>query len=204
MTILYNPKTPTLFRRGDDFKVTNQLTDQRFTQVKDWLVTHKMDGMSVIMSINPNDWGIHGRTANTKFNEAQESFMLDQISQAIRNLRTYPLYDDKQVHVYAELLGPGINGNKHNLDKFQLKVFDIRIDDYWLDWDNMRSVCYDAGITPVERIGLRRFSIDDIVALVKERIDSPEYFEGVVARSDPYLYNNRGNRLAFKLKVTDF
>lgn len=204
--ILYNPKTPTLFRRGDDFKVTDVLTDERFALLNEWLVTIKYDGQSVILSVSPDSYGYHGRTANTRFSDAQASFMHDQASVVSKRLRQHPVYEGKDVAIYAELIGPGINGNKHELDEFELHVFDVRINGFWLDWFNMVGVCDDSCLEPVRNIGgSAMLTLDEIVSIVKNKAGrGGEYFEGVVARSDPYLYDNKGNRLMFKLKATDF
>lgn len=201
---MYNPKTRTLLKRGDNFKVINELTDERFAQLNGWLVTNKMDGTSVILSIGDNP-SFHGRTANTKFSAGQSAFMEYQLRESAYCIRSqHPMYDGKQIDIYAELVGPGINGNKHNLDEFELHVFDVRIDGFWLDWGNMLSVVADAELDPVRRLGLAKLDIDDIIAIIDDRSTGLEYFEGIVARSDPYLYDNRGNRLMFKLKVSDF
>lgn len=203
---LYNPKTKTLFKRGDDFKVTGVLTDERYSQLKGWLVTNKDDGCSTILSITPDDYSYHGRTANTRFSDAQASFMHDQASVVSKRLRQHPVYEGKDVAIYAELIGPGINGNKHELDEFELHVFDVRINGFWLDWFNMVGVCDDSCLEPVRNIGgSAMLTLDEIVSVVKNKAGrGGEYFEGVVARSDPYLYDNKGNRLMFKLKATDF
>jgi hypothetical protein len=200
--VLYNPKTLTLFKRGDDFKVKPwEFTDRRFDLLRYWLVTEKKDGMSIILSITPDEWSIHGRSANTKFSDEQSAFLHDEINKAIYNLRQHPVYDGKTIDIYAELVGPGVNGNSHNFKNLQLYAFDVRINDFWLDWTNMASVVQDAGMVTVPII--YTMLLQEIIRYVR---DTPrdEYFEGIVARSDPYLYNNKGERLMFKLKVSDF
>jgi len=200
--VLYNPKTLTLFKRGDDFKVKPWLfTDQRFGLLNYWLVTEKMDGMSVILSANSENYGIHGRSPNTQFTPEQESFLHDQTSAAIGRLSKHILYDGKKVDIYAELVGPGVNGNSHNFKDLQLYVFDVRINDFWLDWTNTASVAQDADLVTVPVI--YTMTLPEIVRLVRDTPQT-EYFEGIVARSDPYLYNNKGERLMFKLKAKDF
>lgn len=200
--VKYNPKTPTLFVRGNDQKVRPwEYKDQRFDLINRWVVTEKKDGMSVILSANQENYGIHGRTPTTRFSAEQESFMHDQTSAAIGRLGQHPRYNGKTVDIYAELVGPGAHGNPHNLKELQLYVFDVRINDYWLDWNNLQSVIADAGLESVPLIGVK--AMPGIVGMIRGRPQG-EYFEGIVARTDPYLYNNKGDRVMFKLKVSDF
>ena len=196
--VLYNPKTKTLFRRDDNFKVmTDHFTDDRYRQVTDWLVTEKMDGMSVILSTND---GFHGRSPRTQFQGKTLAFM----EQAMHSV-AYRFFqkDIENVDVYAELVGPQVQGNPHNLTELQLFVFDVRIGDYWLDWHNVKDVAEKAGLQTVEVKG--RWTMPHIIADVKARkAHGDGYFEGYVARTDPYLYDNQGNRIVWKLKGTDF
>lgn len=206
--VLFNPKTKTLFRRDPaTFKVTNELTDQRYAQIKDWLVTEKMDGMSVILSINTEDHTYFGRSRNTNFNTAQQQFMNEAFHSTHYNL--FKIGFEKPVDIYAELVGPGVQGNPHNLDALSLYVFDVRVNDFWLDWDNVCDIAEKAGVQTVRVIHplRKRLEAIDVVRYVTDMAEhgtGPYYCEGYVARTDPYLYDNMGNRIMFKLKVTDY
>lgn len=205
--VLFNPKCKTLFRRNlDTFKVTNELTDQRYAQVKDWLVTEKMDGMSVILSINTEDYTYFGRSRNTNFNAEQQQFMDEAFHSA--NYQLFKIGFEKPVDIYAELVGPGIQGNPHNLDALELFVFDVRVNDFWLDWDNVCDIAEKAGLQTVSLATPdgERVSAEYVVSFIDYHLKFPqdEYCEGFVARTDPYLYDNMGNRIMWKLKVSDY
>ena len=201
--VLFNPKLKTLFRRGDKFKVIpGEYTDPRFAQVGEWLVTEKMDGTSVILSITEHGTAFYGRTSKSQFTPAMSDFLSAAASTALFSLDPHGIH---QADIYAELCGPGIQGNPHGLTEMKLFVFDVRIGDYWLDWDNVIDVAYKAGLrTPWVFAG--RYDAETLVEnlsrLAKE--GSPRYLEGYVARTDPLLYDNQGNRIMWKLKVSDF
>lgn len=205
--VLFLGKTKTLFRRDlSTFKVTGELTDERYRQVRDWLVTEKMDGMSVILSITPGDCAYYGRSDKTNFNAVQAIFMEQELNYAATML--YQGGFEKSVNLYAELVGPGVQGNPHNLDALTLRVFDARINDFWLDWDNVCDIATRAGLETVKVIHplKKRLKMLDVIWFIKDTASNPsgEYLEGYVARTDPYLYDNMGNRIMWKLKVTDY
>lgn len=202
--VLYNPKTKTLFQRDDKFKViTGQLTDERFGYIDKWLLTEKMDGTSVIISTKDRTWSYHGRTAKSQFTPAMAEF-LDYQSQSAANNLWHSIIP--QADIYAELFGEGIQGNPHGMKGMHLRVFDVRIGDFWLDYENMCDVSDKAGLNTVAYLGT--VSVSDAVGFVKERqrpvTGFTDYVEGVVARTPKYLYDNQGTRLVWKLKRKDF
>lgn len=198
----YNPKLKSLYKRDDNFKFTDKLTDERFRQIKYWTVTEKMDGQSVILSIFPGDTAFYGRSSKTNFSVEQRDFMSDMLDKADRSLIKNPRLYDKTVNIYAELVGPGINGNKHNFSEYRLYPFDVKVDGYWLDYNNMRDVLDDV---PDHHLPehYHWVSLEDVVSWARD-YEGSKYLEGYVARTDPYLYDNKGNRVAFKVKVSDF
>ena len=204
--VLYNPKCKTLFRRGDDFKVTDELTDPRFWQIGNWVATKKMDGTSVIISIHngvDGGYSFHGRTAKSQFTPAMQQFLDDAASEALFSLADHGVY---QADIYAELFGEGIQGNPHGMEGMHLRVFDVRIGDFWLDWENVEDVAVKAGLLPVDvlMVGSTESIVEYIKSYAQHKGDDIPYFEGVVARTDPLLYDNQGNRMMWKLKVSDY
>lgn len=202
--VLFNPKCKTLFRRNlETFKVTDELTDERYRQIPSWLLTEKMDGMSVILSIDPDGVShYYGRSAKTNFDTEKSIFMEQELNYAETMLHQNGVH--KAVDIYAELVGPGVQGNPHNLDALTLRVFDVRVNDFWLDWDNVCDIAEKAGLLTVHCWG--RYPVQDAISVVSsyKSFDDVPYFEGYVARTDPYLYDNMGNRIMWKIKVSDY
>lgn len=207
--VLFNPKLLTLFKRDDKFKVIpGEYTNPRFAQVGEWLVTEKMDGTSVILSIHngvDGGYSYYGRTAKSQFTPAMSEFLDDAASMALFSLADYGI---NQVDLYAELCGPGIQGNPHGLTEMKLFVFDVRIGDFWLDWTNVKDVAAQAGLETVyEYPGTHTVESMLMDLDPNHKLHIPlgdKYLEGFVARTDPLLYDNQGNRIMWKLKVSDF
>ena len=196
--VVFNPKTKTLFKRDESFNLTKNLTDERYGLIRAWLVTKKMDGMSVILSTGENDY--YGRSANTNFNAEQQLYLRSELNWVVRKLEYHGI---KEVDIYAELVGPGIQGNPHGLDGLSLYVFDVRLNGYWLDFKNVEDIAQKAELQTVTSFGM--MNLARAQKAVEAMRDSTEkhYYEGIVARTEPYLYDNQGNRIMWKLKCRD-
>lgn len=208
MVVTYNPKLLTLFKRGAYFKVdTLYYSTPEFALIDNWLVTEKIDGTSVILSLSKTGGGYYGRTPKSQFNVNQTKFMESETDRLLGKvwpiLSTYGL---DSIDVYAELVGPDVQGNPYALDEHRLYVFDMRAGGYWL---NTGSVYPNCDVLDVRRPSvLDNMTTDEVIFLVRggfqSTINPGVLSEGVVARTDPLLYNNRGDRVMFKLKHKDF
>lgn len=206
MDILYNPKCKTLFKRDDRFKVIiGDFTDDRFKQIGLWTITEKLDGMSVILAWDGRELSFHGRTRRTQFNAAQQEYLAAVKADLAPRMATE--FGEMAVHVYAEFIGPDIQGDPHKCGMYRIFAFDVRVGGFWLDLDDAQDVCNRVGIDFVPVADIRMTTYEAIeVAQRTSSIVSPDegYFEGIVARTDHYLYDNQGNRIMWKLKQTDF
>ena len=204
--VVYNPKTKTLFERDDKFKVKASrwfLTEQRFGYIDKWLLTEKMDGTSVILSIGKDGDDFHGRTAKSQFTPAMTAFLSVQTALACSRLYDHGI---EEADIYAELFGEGIQGNPHGMEGMHLRVFDVRIGGFWLDWYNMINVVSKAGLEHVPSLGFTDIEVgtEFVRSAQVATVGTTGYVEGVVARTEEYLYDNQGNRLTWKLKRKDF
>lgn len=137
------------------------------------------------------------------------------------------------ITLYGEGYGARIQkgGGNYRPDSVSFRLFDVFIGDKWLNLDAVKDIAERAGILTVPEFnhedfmnvigyqGINNF-LDAIVLLVKPpgfnssvaQSDRPDLNwdetwipgEGIVARTDPYLYDWRGRPLRFKLKTKDF
>lgn len=125
------------------------------------------------------------------------------------------------ITLYGEGYGPRIQKGGGNYRKdVSFRLFDVLIDDmYWLDWEGVRSVAEKLGITTVpvlskhmpteHAVVLVQYGLASTVA-AEDRKDEPlrerdlPRAEGIVARTDPYLFDKFRRPLRFKLKTKDF
>lgn len=207
--VLYNPKTETLFNRGDNFKVTREFRKPEFGLVKDWKFYEKVDGTSVILHYEQmlTNSTFYGRTARSKFNDRQARFLTDTMRRHHNAVEANILAVNliATLDIYAELVGPDLQGNPYGLDEHRLYVFDMRVNDqYWLDAHKVEGNAAACGFRHVPYMGID--STHNISELVFRGFTSeiaPVDSEGVVMRTDPLLYDNRGKRIIAKLKTKD-
>ncbi len=208
------PSIQNLYARDPETNVcTTEFKMPAVAQIARWLVTEKVDGMNIRVGIGLGDhepW-IRGRT-----DKAQ---LPGDLVENIREWATFGKFvtafveedgrpEPESVVLYGEGFGPGIQkGGDYGGEK-RFILFDVLVDGtYWLRWDDVVDVAKKLGIPTVPLLSYDA-DIDLIQMLVDGRVsellppDSP-LIEGVVARTDPYLFDGRGNRVMFKYKVRD-
>ena len=131
------------------------------------------------------------------------------------NLESYPIV------LYGEGYGARIQkggGNYRRDGDVSFRLFDVLIGSTWLRRADVEDVARQLDIKPVPRVdadGIHPlWTIDECVALVTSfgglrstvarEEGTPSFAEGIVAFTDPPLFNGRGQRLIWKLKTKDF
>jgi hypothetical protein len=210
----YNPKTETLYNRGDDFKVIKgDYRRPEFKQLADsqiWVVTEKVDGMSVVWELVRNgQFSYGGRTRKTQFTPEQTAFMENTGAKFSYNARK--IFDShptlEALSVYAELYGPGIQNGGALSEELEVSAFDITANDIYMPWQRFVETCdmLEVGSVPLifdwpVTMELARFlttnGFESSLADIKP--------EGVVARTPVYMYDAQGRRIMWKLKLSDW
>ncbi len=140
----------------------------------------------------------------------QETFTLGKMKALWRG----PGEAEYPIVLYGEGYGAKIqSGGDYRKDSdVSFRLFDVLIGESWLRRVDVESVATQLYILPVPYVYLGQRPIDVIVAEVRVGIPSvvanlegvPRMSEGVIAFTDPPLFNSRGKRLTFKLKTSDF
>lgn len=137
------------------------------------------------------------------------------------------------ITLYGEGYGAWIQkgGGNYRPDSVSFRLFDVYVGGKWLSWSAVKDIAERVGIERMPEFSREDFEniigckdidsfLDAIVLLVKPpgfnssvaQSDRPDLNwdetwipgEGIVARTDPYLYDWRGRPLRFKLKTSDF
>lgn len=211
------PKTENLYasneingagrKRGPEFGFKASAVDQ----ISKWLVTEKVDGTNMRVIFEPAALDrcvvIAGRTDRAQIHPDLLRHMEDTFTEA----KLFDAFADDsgigpaRVVLFGEGYGPGIQkagvsygGNKRFI------LFDVNVDGHWLSWDNVCDVAEKLGVPTVPVLG-RGVSLAEAEALVakSELLSDSEHIEGIVVRTDPYLFDGRGKRVMFKHKVRD-
>lgn len=139
---------------------------------------------------------------------------LGPVSYNIRDVRC-KCVEPYPITIYGEGYGAHIQpggGDYRKQGDVSFRLFDVLVaDKFWLTWENVELVAKRLGIKTVPlltgrtgRQAIVDFVRDGFKSIVAEEEGTPRLAEGIVARTDPYLFNNNGRRVVFKTKTKDF
>lgn len=208
------PKIETLFERDELFRVTEVLKRPVFADIAKWIVTEKIDGTNIRVSMAHGESAIKigGRSDNAQIPADLVAYLYATFTpDKMAGLFQPETIPGTSITLFGEGFGAGIQkGGAYRPDKAFI-LFDVLIeqgDDAW--WQD------DATVTDfAERLGIQRapilgeWGLGEIIERVKAGIpsataQSPLQSEGVVARPREPLFDRRGKRLILKLKTKDF
>jgi hypothetical protein len=235
------PKTENVFvRNPDTHKLTvGELREPAHAQVRDWLVTEKIDGTNIRILIRlKSDGGlmyeVRGRSdrASVPGDLTQNIRKLfGQNHAAIYGWATYLAQGDENIGIclYGEGYGPGIQktGGLYrpkqagktvrifdvtttHLDPEEPNLFVADGPTWWRTWEDVKAAAKATGLETVPEFG--RMTMAELTELTTAGFESAAAFEdggegclaeGLVARTDPYMYDYRGHRIMFKIKTHD-
>lgn len=173
----------------------------------EWVFTEKVDGTNIRVVIAPTIAG-GDITFGGKTDDAQIPALLVQrlqerfLTQRAALNEAFPgggcLYGEG----YGAKIQKG-GGNYRSTQDFVL--FDVKVDDWWLQRQAVEDVAAKFGLEVVPIVG--RGTLNDLITKVREGFNStwgPFAAEGIVARPAVELKTRNGSRIITKLKHKDF
>lgn len=216
------PKIDTLYDRDDKhFVIAGQLRRPEFGIIKGWSLTEKIHGRNTRVTLFDNgeiEYG--GKTDDAEIPPSLLEYLKRTFTPEV--LKAALWLPNKVIPnvatIYGEGYGPKMmpGSGKYNKD-VSFRLFDCLIDgvsgSWWLERSSLEDVARKLGIKCVPIIGyidrlpetaqdLYMILSESVVA--REESGTGETPEGVIAKSNPLVYDNRGNRLMWKLKMKDF
>lgn len=190
-----------------------------------WLFTEKLDGTNVRLIVRPSiphdpfHVELRGRSDAATLPKGLTVEVNQHALEAVYMALELPL--DVVLTLYGEAYGAGIQKGGVYSDTKRVRFFDLhtsrkvegdRADErssWWRPWSELIYVTRIMDLNTVPIIGL---GLNDAIELVRngfhttvtEEGGTGGLAEGVVARTDPYLFTSRGDRVVFKLKTADF
>lgn len=172
---------------------------------KKWIATEKIDGTNIRIMWNGSEVTLGGKTDAAQLPADLVQNLQQQFMTITQRQKFAEKFANKQVCFYGEGYGAGIQkGGGYRQDKGFI-LFDVMIDGCWLNIGSVLGIAESFGMIVVPTI--MEGTLTEIIAFIETKPKSSFgdfEMEGVVARPEMVLLNNRGERLITKIKVKDF
>lgn len=203
-------KIHTMFKRnmdGDKKIIFDDWAEPEVEYLKNnqWQFTEKVDGTNIRVYWDGKDVVFGGRTNNAQIpngvvNRLNELFYSTPAKKCLREF-----FPEGNVVFYGEGYGGNINSGGNYKPEQDFIMFDIRINNTWLERENVIDIGKQLGVECVPVIG--QGTLYDAIELVKNNLQSKWgdfEAEGIVARPTIELTTRRGGRIIAKIKAKDF
>lgn len=214
------PKIQTLWNRDKEtFKVIpGEYRMAEFALPKKWVVTEKIHGTNIRVILK-EDGAVTfgGRTENAQI----PTFLLEKLQEMFPPKLVRSAFEPgSPVTLYGEGYGARIQkgGGNYNPNP-AFRLFDVRVGDWWLNWEDVEDVAQKLSILTVPTLDYDydilptcAAELADLFEMGNLRSSFVAYFEGIkghnpegiVARTNPLLFTRQGKRVMWKLKFKDF
>lgn len=207
-------KTNPEYQAGRQSFIVGDYAVPEFGNIKRWQVQEKIDGTNIRMryfsvprSDKPAHVGFFGRTDNadipkTLYNYLQKTFTMELL-QPLFNKDSEPII----VWLFGEGYGPKIQSGGNYRNDVGFILFDVKINEWWLEQSAVKEIAEKLGIPYAPIIGT--MTEDEIISYIKSKPRSlcsinPQVMEGIIARPEPLLLQRNGKPLMMKLKCKEF
>ena len=203
-------KIQTVYKRNPDTNYKTLLSGQYsipefgYLANNTWQFTEKVDGTNIRVGYKEGNIEFGGRTENAQIPAVLTKNLCSMFYPMLELLEeTFGIAD---IVLYGEGYGGKIQkaGSAYGQDQ-RFVLFDVLIDGWWLNRDNVNDIADTLGIESVPIIGVG--SLADMVAMAKAGIISTWgsfQAEGIVARPSTELRTRAGKRVITKIKCRDF
>ena len=212
-------KINTLYKRNEKGKIMlGDFSRPEFAYLYNvkWKAFEKVDGTNMSYYWDGHNMQIHGKSDNASIPSRLLTAMEGLLNED-KLREVFPIkYDENgnevpfMVRIYGEGYGVGIQkcGGSYIQKNNHFRVFDIKINDFWLEWDNVLDICSKLGLDVVYDYG--EMTLAEAEEFVKNGFFSPIAentelrAEGLVLRPLVQFTNRLGERVIVKIKTCDY
>ena len=202
-------KIETLFERSE---TTKKLIEGKFRnpaveyiQHNQWQFTEKIDGTNIRIFWDGHAVKFSGRTDKAQM-PVKLNNRLDELFGGEVNAQMFEQkFGEKPVLLVGEGYGAGIQKGGVYKANQDFMLFDIMIDNLWLERKNVEDIAkyFSIEAVPIIMTGTIQQAVDYVKAAPKSLIGTAK-IEGLVGRPIVEMYDRRGKRVIVKIKVRDF
>lgn len=212
-------KINTLYKRDEKGKIMlGNFSRPEFEYLRNlpWIAYEKIDGTNMSYYWDGHTLEIHGKTENASIPNHLFAKMNTMVTKEMME-KVFPLkYDESGneipmlVIIYGEGYGSKIQqgGGRYISNDVNFRVFDINIDNWWLELDDVKDICGKLNLEMAVPYG--ELTIAEAEEMVKKGFkstiseDKTLIAEGLVLRPKIQLFNKRGERIMVKIKYRDY
>lgn len=212
-------KINTLYKRDEKGKIIlGDFSRPEFEYLHSlpWIAYEKIDGTNMSYYWDGHTLEIHGKTENASIPPHLYKKMESLVTKEMME-KVFPLKYDEDgneipmlVIIYGEGYGSKIQkgGGRYISNDVNFRVFDINIDNWWLELDDVEDICNKLNLEMAVPYG--ELTIEEAEKMVikgfKSTISEDETLiaEGLVLRPKVQLFNKRGERIMVKIKYCDY
>lgn len=212
-------KINTLYKRDEKGKIMlGNFSRPEFEYLRNlpWIAYEKIDGTNMSYYWDGHTLEIHGKTENATIPLHLFGKMNTMVTKEMME-KVFPLkYDESGneipmlVIIYGEGYGSKIQqgGGRYISNDVNFRVFDINIDNWWLELDDVKDICGKLNLEMAVPYG--ELTIAEAEEMVKKGFkstiseDKTLIAEGLVLRPKIQLFNKRGERIMVKIKYRDY
>lgn len=205
-------KIETLFKREETGKhklIEGVFRNSTIQYLKDlqWEFTEKVDGTNIRIYWDGHKVSYGGRTDNAQLRTDLTMLIERKVMGTPAEQFFEQLFGDKEVYIFCEGFGKGIQSGGEYSSFVDLMVYDIQVDGLWLDRPQMMDLALKLTLRVVPQllIGTLQEAIDYVKKTEFSSIGTGKQpFEGVVGRPLFTLKDGYNERLIVKIKRKDF
>ena len=207
-------KVMSIYKRSQETNkfIIGEYSTPEIKYLKDnqWSFSEKVDGTNLRVSYDGKDTVLAGRSDNAQI-PVPLIYKIDELFKTIgqrqRLEKAFELEEGDMIYFYGEGYGAKIQkgGGNYIPDGVSFVLFDVRVNDVYLERENVEDIAEKLGLDVVPIIG--QGTLNDSIELVKKGFDSKWgkfLAEGIVARPKVELITRRGDRIITKVKHKDF
>jgi hypothetical protein len=212
-------KINTLYKRDEKGKIIlGDFSRPEFEYLHNlpWIAYEKIDGTNMSYYWDGHTLEIHGKTENASIPPHLYKKMESLVTKEMME-KVFPLkYDEAGneipmlVIIYGEGYGSKIQkgGGRYISNDVNFRVFDINIDNWWLELDDVKDICDKLNLEMAVPYG--ELTIEEAEKMVIKGFnstiseDETLIAEGLVLRPKVQLFNKRGERIMVKIKYCDY
>lgn len=203
-------KIQTVFKRDPDAKFKNliegeySLPEFEYLKFNEWTFTEKVDGTNIRVYFKDGKIIFNGRTERASIPAKLFERLNDRFLPLLQEFKE--IFGNAEVCLYGEGYGAKIQkGGSNYRDDQDFVLFDVMINDWWLQRKDMEDIAKKLELDIVPIIG--HGTLIDMVEHARKGIKSTWgdfEAEGYVARPETELKTRGGNRIITKIKCKDF